>query len=258
MIKKDKKNKIKLEPNFYDIYFNNNNIIQLNEEIKKDKINNNESKINKLNKEINLVDNLIKISNEKLLSIQKELNDDNINNINNKVNSIGLTYKDLLQLNNDNNKNCDYILAKCEGGLKIELAHINDPKNIMNQKRIDMNIGKLQYNDEYLNLCSFSNRLYLTSKNNSPIILTKIGEKRINNIKEKEEIENFQINNENENTLNNNELINTNINENYNFGLFKNNNNDNKFRKDSLISDYSLFCNSFNGELVNTMNNGII
>ena len=126
-----------------------------------------------------------------------------------------------------------------------------------------MNLGKLQYNEEYLNLCSFSNRLYITSNNNiSPISMINFEQK--NNIKnEKERLNSFFIQNENENSLNNNDFINFNNKENkndINFEFFKNNNNiDNKFKKDSLIFDsfYGVSF-SFNPEMNNIFNNGII
>ena len=163
------------------------------------------------------------------------------------------------------NNNFGLIAAKSEGGIKVEVAHINDPKNIMDQKKTDMNIGKLQYNDEYLNLCSFSNRLYITSNNNNPINLIKVDPKNIKTIKEKEEINNnyFQIRNENENLLNYNYNFSVNNNDNkceYNFGIFKNNHIDNKIRKDSIVSDYSFYgnLNSFNSDINNIINNNIL
>ncbi len=123
-----------------------------------------------------------------------------------------------------------------------------------------MNLGKLQYNDEYLNLCSFSNRLYITSINNTPISLVKIEPKNNKLTKGKTEDNNLPVQNENENILNNNDFINSNKNNDnkceINFGIFKNNTIENKYRKDSLISDYSVYgnLNSFNPEL-NTLFN---
>ena len=252
-----------MQPEFYDLYINNNdNIIELDEEKKKES--SNQLKLEKLNNEINYINFLIKNENEKLLILQNKENDNFINNNGKILNNL---YKELLQLNNGKNNNFGLIAAKSEGGIKVELAHVNDPKNVMDQKKSDMNLGKLQYNDEYLNLCSFSNRLYITSNNNNPINLIKIDSKNIKHAKEKEEINNyFQIRNENENVLNNNNNNNDfayNNNENrcdINFGLFKNNHNDMKLRKDSIVSDYSFYgnLNSFNPEINNIMNNNIL
>ncbi len=171
-----------------------------------------------------------------------------------------------MKLNNDKNNNVGLISAKSDSNLKFELANVNDPKSITDQKKPDMNFGNLQYNDEYLNLCGFSNGLYITSNNNSPISLIKIDTKNIIHIKEKEEIINFPIQNENENLLNNNFFINNSINNNenkceINFGIFRNNPIENKNRKDSLISDFSIYgnLNSFIPELNNNnFNTGIV
>lgn len=125
-----------------------------------------------------------------------------------------------------------------------------------------MIIGKLQYNEEYLNLCRFSNRLYITSSNNiSPISLINFEQK--NSIKNEKEISNsFHIQNENENSLNNNDFFNYNNKENkndINFEFFKSSNIDNKYKKDSLILDsYYGGSFSFNPEINNIFNNGII
>ena len=188
-----------------------------------------------------------------MFSIQNEVKDEK---------TLYLTNKDISKLNDDNNRNKNYIAVKSEGGIKIEFSHINDPKNIIAQKKSDMNLGKLQYNEEYLNLCSFSNRLYITSNNNtSPINITKIEQKN-NNKNEKERLNSFHNQNENENSLNNNDFINFNNKENkndINFEFFKNSNTDNKFKKDSLILD-SFYGGSFsfNPEMNNIFNNGII
>ena len=256
MIKKYKKNLFIIESEFFDLYLNDmhNVLNEINEERENEENNKNNPKFRGLDKEIEYLNSLIENTNQKLLSIQKEVKDEK---------SLYLTNKDISQLNDDNNRNKNYIAVKSEGGIKIEFSHINDPKNIIAQKKSDMNLGKLQYNEEYLNLCSFSNRLYITSNNNiSPINIINFEQK--NNIKnEKERLNSFHIQNENENSLNNNDFINFNNKENksdINFEFFKNNNNiDNKFKKDSLIFDS--FCGgsfSFNPEMNNIFNNGII
>ena len=263
LIKKASKNKITLEPDFYDFYFNQDKIqIELNEEDNKENIN--EMKIQALNKEINDVNNLIKYLSEKMPFYQ-EKNDENDganNNINNKRKNILIPYNELLKFINDKDKNVGFITAKSDSDLKVELAHINDPKNIMDQKKTDMNYGKLQYNNEYLNLCGFSNRLYITSNNNCPINLFKINPKNIKYKKEKDEMNNFYYQNENENLLNNNTntLINSNNNENkgeINFNLFKNNHIN---KKDLFISDIASFgnINSCNPEFNYMFNSAII
>lgn len=152
---------------------------------------------------------------------------------------------------NDNN---GIIAAKSESRLKIELYHVNDPKNTIDKKKSDMNLGKIQYNDEYLNLCGYSNRIYITSNNNKPINIFRIDSNNQINNKEKEEINfNNYTQKENENLLSNVDFMNNN-NENKrecDFGLFKNNNIENKPRKDSIVSDYSFFgsFNNLNQEL---------
>ncbi len=265
MIKKASKNEIEILPDFNDFLFNDNkNIIELNEENQKEK--EKILKLKKLNKEINHVNDLIKNINELSLfyQIPNNIKNDFDNYINNNGKPLSILCKDLFQLDNDKNNNVGFIAAKSESNLKFELAHVNDPKNIMDQKKSDMNFGKLQYNDEYLNLCGFSNRLYITSNNNCPLNLIEIDTKNIKHMKEKEDINNLSIQNENENLLNNNFFINTNNNgkkSEINFGIFKNNLIENKNRKDSLLSDFSVYgnLNSFIPELNNNyLNTGII
>jgi hypothetical protein len=261
LIKKPINNQIELLPEFYNLKNKNGeNIIELDEEKSSDNVN--QLELEKINKEISFVNYLINKVDEKLLFFQ---NRENENNIKTKGKILNILYKQLLQSNICKNNNFGLIAAKSEGGLKIEVAHINDPKNIIDQKKEDMNIGKLQYDDEYLNLCSFSNRLYITSNNNNPINLIKLDSKNIKNTKEKEEINNnyFQFRNENENVLNYNNIFSVNNNENKyetNFGLIKKNHIDNKIRKDSIVSDFSFYgnLNSFNLEINNIINNNIL
>ena len=234
LIKKASKNKILVQPNFYDLNFNEDkNINKLNEE------NNNEKKslLKNIDKEINEVNYLTKIVNEKLLFYKGDPNNNDINN--KKV--INIPYKDFFILNNNNDIN--------------------------------------QYtNEEYLNMPSLSNKLYITSNNNMPINLIKIDLKNFKNKneneKDKEEINNiinYNTEKENENFLNYNNIDFNNINNNYNniinynkgdinFSPFKNYNFDNKNRKDSLISDFSFYgnINLFNTDLNNLFNNGIL
>ena len=68
-----------MQPEFYDLYINNNdNIIELDEEKKKES--SNQLKLEKLNNEINYINFLIKNENEKLLILQNKENDNFINN----------------------------------------------------------------------------------------------------------------------------------------------------------------------------------
>ena len=219
-------------------------------------------KIQNLNKEINNVNYQIKYLSEKMSFYQgKNDEKDKTNNIiNNKEKNILIPYNELLKFINDKDNNAGFLVAKSEADLKVELAHINDPKNIIDQKKNDMGNGKLQYNNEYLNLCGFSNRLYMTSNNNCPINLFRADLKNLKYKKEKDEINNFYYKNENENLLNNNNLINTNNNENkceINCNLFKNNH---FSKKDIFVSENNFFENiiTFNPELNYLFNSGII
>ena len=264
LIKKASKNKILVESNFYDLYFNiDKNINELNEENIKEKKN----QLKNINKEINDVSYLTKIVNEKLLIYQ------NNNDINNKK-IINIPYKDFFILNNNNdiNKNTSgFIALKSENGIKIELTQMK-VKNISEQKNSDNNNEINQYNEEYLNLPSLSNKLYISSNNHSLINLIKIDLKSNKNKKEKEKEEINNINNynsqkENENFLNYKNIDYNNINNiniinksDINYSPFKNYNYsfDNKNKKDSLISDFSFCGNLFNTELNNLFNNEIL
>ena len=273
LIKKASKNKILVQPNFYDLNFNaDKNINKLNDE------NNNEKKslLKNIDKEINEVNYLTKIVNEKLLFYKGDPNNNDINN--KKV--INIPYKDffILNSNNDiNNNNNGFIALKSENGIKLELSKAKSAK-LQDQKKSDNNNDINQYtNEEYLNMPSLSNKLYITSNNNMPINLIKIDLKNFKNKKENEKdkeeinnINNYNTEKENENFLNYNNIDFNNINNynniiNYNkgdinFSPFKNYNFDNKNRKDSLISDFSFYgnINLFNTDLNNLFNNGIL
>jgi hypothetical protein len=260
LIKKANKNQIKLQPEFYDYYYNkNNNLIDLNEETLNEE--KNKLKIENIDKELDFIRNIKSEIYENLIFYQYYQIGYNKPPFNNNRKILTIPYKDFFH--SLNNNNYSFIAAKSEGGIKIEYKHVNDPKNILDQKKSDMNFGKLQYNDEYLNLCSFSNRLYITSNNNCPINLIKIEPKNKKYSKEKEEKNNLFIQNEKENYINNVDLNNSSKNnENkceINFGIFKNNSIENKFIKDSLASDYSIYgnLNSLNQELNSMFNMAI-
>ena len=178
----------------------------------------------------------------------------------------------MLNNNNDiNNNNNGFIALKSENGIKLELSKIRNEK-VPGLQKSDNNNEINQYNEEYLNFSSLSNKLYITSNNNTPINLIKIDLKNIKNKKEKEKekeeiniFNNYNTEKENENFLNYNNFDLNNINiynkGDINFSPFKNYIFDNKNRKDySLIPDFS-FCgnlNLFNTELNNLFNNGIV
>lgn len=264
LIKKGNKNQVELLPEFYDFYSGLEKNVTIDIEEKKETNDTNKLELNKYNEEINYVNYLTNVVKERLLLYQSHnIKSDDINNfIINNGKKVNIPYKELSKLNKDeNNNNIGFLTAKSKNEIKVELAHINDPKNVMNQKKIDMNFGKLKYNEEYLNLCSFSDRLYITSNNSCPINLIKIEPIINKHIKEKEESYNFTVQNENENLLNSNNYYSNSNNENkcdINFGLFKNNHTDYKIRKDSLLTDFSFYGNSnyfsFNPDLNNLFN----
>ena len=250
LIKKCTKNEIQLNQDFYDLYTNNfDNIIELNEEKNNQKAYNNNNngknnilRLNKIHNEINMIDILIKKTNDRLINLQNSNNNFNLFLIN----------KDIYPLINDKNKNLGLIGVKSKHGINNESIIIKEPINIMEQKKLDNDMGNLHYNDEFLNSSSFSNRLYIVSRNDEPINLFNIElkiKKEIDKEKEKEtENDNFI------DLFNNNIYINNND---INFGISKNNNNtQNAEMKDSKESNYSLIenMNNFN-TLKNYLNN---
>lgn len=257
LIKKCTKNEIQLNQDFYDLYTNNfDNIIELNEEKNNQKAYNNNNngknnilRLNKIHNEINMIDILIKKTNDRLINLQNS-HKENKNNNNNF--NLFLINKDIYPLINDKNKNLGLIGVKSKHGINNESIIIKEPINIIEQKKLDNDMGNLHYNDEFLNSSSFSNRLYIVSRNDEPINLFNIElkiKKEIDKEKEKE------IENDNYIDLfNNNIYINNND---INFGISKNNNNtQNAEMKDSKESNYSLIenMNNFN-TLKNYLNN---
>lgn len=268
LIKKGSKNEVQLQPEFYELFLNREKNFRAEFEEKNNENDKNILELHKYNEEINYVNYLTNVIKERLLSYQcHNIESDDINNfININGKKINIPNKELSKLNNEKSDNIGFLTAKSESGLRVEFSHVNDPKNIIDQKKTDMNFGKLQYNEEYLNLCGFSNRLYITSYNNCPISVKKIEPKINKNVKEKEEVNNFQFRNENENLLNTSNCLIYYNNENkcdISFGS-KHNHNDNKNRKDSLVTDFSFsfYGNlnnfSFNTDLNNLFNYGFI
>ena len=154
IIKKDAKNQIKLEPEFYELYMNNqNNIILLDEEknknnkIEKNKdkiLNNNNNKLQKLNNEIKYVDHLINNMNERLLLLNPNLN----NNLDILEHNLNLNLNNLNKINNNstnnNNKTLNLISKKCECNTKTDFINILDPHNLIHllDNTFDLNSNK--------------------------------------------------------------------------------------------------------------------
>lgn len=198
-----------------------------------------------MDEEINYINYLIKITEEKLLSFEN-----GSNHINNNENKLTLTNKDILEMKDpiNNNGNTGLLSVKSEDKFNVEIIHANDSKANAKQKKSEINSGKAQCNEDYINLTSYSNQIFITSKNNKPIYLKEIlpiQEKSKEVEKVKCGLNNFKNISDKENIINNNDLIinenNENKNELINFNLMKNFYAENKIRKDSLISDYS--CN---------------
>ena len=255
LLKKETKNQVTLQKEFYDIYSNNNRFNKIIINIDDDdnfSEENNYLKYQNLDEEINYVSYLIQITQEKLSAFE---NNNNI--INNKGNKLTLTYKDIFEVNEgmNNNENFGLIGAKSEDALKVDLIHSNETKQNIFPKKSDINLYKPQYNDEYLNLCSYSNKLIINSPNNKPIQLEKIDLEAVkakDSEKEKDLLNNFKMVNEKENIINNNDLIN---NDNYenkneiNFNPIKYFHTDNKIMKDSVVSDFPYLSN-FNSNFI--------
>ncbi len=255
LLKKETKNQVTLQKEFYDIYSNNNRFNRIIINIDDDdnfSEENNYLKYQNLDEEINYVSYLIQITQEKLSAFE---NNNNI--INNNGNKLTLTYKDIFEVNEamNNNENFGLIGAKSEDALKVDLIHSNETKQNIFPKKSDINLYKPQYNDEYLNLCSYSNKLIINSPNNKPIQLEKIDLEAVkakDSEKEKDLLNNFKMVNEKENIINNNDLIN---NDNYenkneiNFNPIKYFHTDNKIRKDSVVSDFPYLSN-FNSNFI--------
>ena len=205
-----------------------------------------------MDEEINYINYLIKITEEKLLSFEN-----GGNNINNNENKLTLTNKDILEMKDpiNNNGNTGLLSVKSEDKFNVEIIHANDSKANAKQKKSEINSGKAQCNEDYINLTSYSNQIFITSKNNKPIYLKEIlpiQEKSKEVEKVKCGLNNFKNISDKENIINNNDLIinenNENKNELINFNLMKNFYTENKIRKDSLISDYSC-----NGNFINNV-----
>lgn len=261
---------MKLQKEFFDIYsiehnYYNRKIIELNEDnFSNDK---NYLRLQNLDDEINYISYLINITDEKLL--EYENNNKNINNINNNPKTVTLTIKDIIELidKKNNKEKVNLISVKSEDNLNLEFEQENEQNKNSYPKKTEVNHFKTLLDDDFPNLCNFSNKLIISSKNKKPINIEKLDTKNIK-YKEKEDLTNFKINNnerDNINSINFNDFINgennifkndaNNLNP---YKLFRQDNN--RIRKDSIISDYSNFGNLNNNifieqNLFNNMNN---
>ena len=240
---------MKLQNEFFSIYSLENKfnkiIIELNEDnFIEDK---NYLHLQNLEDEINYISYLINITNQRLLEYE------NFNkNINNNLKKLTLTIEDLYELiNKTNNKGkVGLICVKSDDNLNFDFVHNKEPKQNSNKIKSEVNEIKTAFGD-IPHVYDFSNKLYISSKNNKPINIQKLDTKNIQ-LKQKEELNKPKINNEkdvisiinikdlinNENNEYKNDVIN--INQNKNLHI------DNKVRKDSLVSDYSYYGNSNN------------
>ena len=163
---------------------------------------------------------------------------------------------ELMDKTNNKEKNINLISIKSEDDLNIDFIHENETNKNEDKKKVDVDCP---------DLCDYSNKLFITSKNNKPINLERLDMKNVK-LKEKEDLTNFKNNNEKDiiSIININDLINIenndykndviNTNQNKNFHI------DNKIRKDSIISDYSNYGHINNNifidqNLFNNMNN---
>ena len=261
---------MKLQKEFFNIYsivhnYYNRKIIELNEDnFSNDK---NYLRLQNLDDEINYISYLINITDEKLL--EYENNNKNINNINNNPKTVTLTIKDIIELidKKNNKEKVNLISVKSDDNLNLEFEQENEQNKNSNPKKTEVNHFKTLLDDDFPNLCNFSNKLIISSKNKKPINIEKLDTKNIK-YKEKEDLTNFKINNnerDNINSINFNDFINgennifkndaNNLNP---YKLFRQDNN--RIRKDSIISDYSNFGNLNNNifleqNLFNNMNN---
>ena len=230
---------MRLQKEFFDIYSIDSNFIKNINDLNEDNFSESKNylKLQNLNDEINYISYLINITNEKLLQYENDKK-----NINNNQKPLTLTIKDILDLIDkaNNNGKEELISVKSEDKSNLDFVQDNDLKNNLSQKKSEENRNKTLYGDEYDNLCQYSNKLYVTSKNNKPINIAKIDTKNIK-VKEKDEL-NFKINSNKDNFININDLIN-NDNNDYKSELINLSPIKNKIRKDSIVSDFPNYGN---------------
>lgn len=102
---------------------------------------------------------------------------DNIKKDDKYIDKKFLTYDDICLINSG--KSSNLIAIKTEGDLKIEQKYEEEPLKTFEQKKLEMKNGKMEKNqEEYLNMLTYSNRLYIeSSKNKKPIDIYDIEEK---------------------------------------------------------------------------------
>jgi len=212
LIKKDSKNQIRLESDFYELYKNsqNNNLIELNEGIEqnddiKDKIK--ESQNNNLINEINYLRKLIKDTDEKLFNENQNNNFINIKNLD-----------EILDL-----KNKIYLENRLNNFKTKEISGKNDARKVEYATRKKLEV------EENSNYPTNSNKLNIDSNKKDDLLRLR-----------KEE-ENLSFNGEYIGLF-----IPENIKNALNFGFLKNNGIDFDLREDSSISDLSNIENSNN------------
>ena len=209
LIKKKSKNKIEILKNFHYMYPNENIIdlkeIDNNNEPNKIEIGN-KKKLNEILEESKELDYLIKFVDDKL-STQNEKE--------NEYDNISLVQSDLIPLIPDLNNYTNLMVIKSESGIKVEDSLKDEARN-REQKKCDMHFGK--FNEENMDLSSYSNKSWIISNNNTSLTIF--------NIDLKKEV--------NENTLSNNNKGENKLEEGVN-NLFIGE------RKDSIISSFSSF-----------------
>ena len=149
---------MKLQKEFYDIYSSkikyNKIVIDINEDNYSEE--KNYLNFSSLDEEINYINYLIKITQEKLLTFE------NGDNFNNEKKKLTLTYQDISKINEmkNNNGNSELLGVKSEDELIFEFLHEGDTKQYIKQKKPNINSGKQQCNEEFLNY-SYSNKLHI-------------------------------------------------------------------------------------------------
>ena len=183
-IKKEAKNKIIwLKPELFD------NFVKKKED---HEISGKQKKLNYITQEINFVNDLLLKADKQLQSLILEEKQEKVKKY--------LTFDDICLLNNNTNNISNNLLGiKSDAQIKIELQHIDNPQKLCDEKKQDMENENLQFSEEYLNLCSFSNRLYVMSRDSkksidifliepkTQISMNNIGQKN-NNLKPVENI----------------------------------------------------------------------
>ena len=171
-IKKDSKNQIKIEPNFYDLFpESQKNPLQLDEDNNKKKKNNIEKdknkiiKLNNIKNEINFIKYLIDGENKELLLYKNNNNKNNLNKINNEKykftinlsinnNEQKVTEPNILEILNivTENKSSVEDFKELQKIFKIELKKTDEKKEkkfLQIKKERDANE---LFNDEYIDI----------------------------------------------------------------------------------------------------------